>query len=992
MPQNRNSPESGTLTLYQSNLLVDLSEAPQIPQITEGRRRLLVKDSTDEAQPGPSTSHVAFREIAEHEEREDSPDHATEINADSCDDAVNRGRRIIDKLLKTMSKGEAVNEELRPSYKLLKELKTKEVHQKSIIGVVGGTGVGKSSLINALLEEEILLPTNCMRACTAVVTEISYNHDPEYQYIAEIEFIGFSEWTKELRILFNDLQHAQGTTRGKNSEAAIALAKMKAVYPGITKEKLLTATPESLLREQSVKKLLGTTVTIKETNGARFYPKLHRYLDNKKERGKEMEYWPLIKVVRIYCKSPALSTGAIIVDLPGSHDANVARVAVAEEYMKNCNALWIVAPITRAVDDKTAHHLLGEMFRRQLLMDGGFASVVFVCTKSDDVSISEVISSLGLESELAAKTESSGRMEVKISQLTERVELLKQSKSNYTKRQDELDDQLAEWEEMAEVAAAGEDVYEPTQQSPKADDDLATQLSLLDIDSDFEVVEEPESGDEVAWSQATSGGEPLTESQIGDKIAEIRAQRKQNRKAIADIEKDRAEAERRLSRVKSELATRQREIAAHCIRARNRYSAAEIRQDFAAGLRELDEEEAERRDPSTFDPSVELRDYAAYASRLPVFCVSSRSYQKMQGRLRREGSEAMFTDIAHTGLPDLQKHCMKITQSRKLFEARRFLETLSRVINSLSLWALQTTTAPDFALDQNIFVELQESLDEIVDQTFEDLNTRLRVNLYETYLQATERASQLAPQTSMGWRSIHWSTYRAVCSRHGSFHSSGSAGLVNFNGDLVEPLNRTIAAPWEQSFVNHVPATLANHVKACAEEIEIFHAKVKHLTKRSAGHFPQLRILRRQLVNYRGDFRGVANNVERNISTLQKDINRLAESLVRDAMVPAYDDCAMEGGPGCYARMKATIEEHVQVNATTMFQSCAADVEEKFEEMMNFAEDELQNATERIFGQIKEDYKFLVQEGSSKIKYQDEKAAMKVTIDEVLRELRGSKY
>ncbi len=49
-----------------------------------------------------------------------------------------------------------------------------------------------------------------------------------------------------------------------------------------------------------------------------------------------------------------LSTGAVVVDLPGVRDANAARGAVAERYMKSCNAMWIVADITRAVDNRTA--------------------------------------------------------------------------------------------------------------------------------------------------------------------------------------------------------------------------------------------------------------------------------------------------------------------------------------------------------------------------------------------------------------------------------------------------------------------------------------------------------------------------------------------------------------------------------------------------------------------------------------------------------------
>ena len=47
-----------------------------------------------------------------------------------------------------------------------------------------------------------------------------------------------------------------------------------------------------------------------------------------------------------------------MVDLPGVRDANAARGAVAEKYMKSCNAVWIVADITRAVDNRTAKVLL----------------------------------------------------------------------------------------------------------------------------------------------------------------------------------------------------------------------------------------------------------------------------------------------------------------------------------------------------------------------------------------------------------------------------------------------------------------------------------------------------------------------------------------------------------------------------------------------------------------------------------------------------------
>lgn len=231
-------------------------------------------------------------------------------------------------------------------------LKKQAVKTKTVIGVVGNTGAGKSSVyvihicgifvmwmtfheltltnrINAMLDEERLVPTNCMRACTAVVTEISYNYE-EHPYCAEIEFITIEDWAKELKVLFQDLLDGEGNVSrectNEDSDAGVAYAKIKAVYPQMTKDDIAHSSIDKMLK--AVSHILGTSRYIKEEDSLVFYKKLQTFVDSKekstgkkdnkgKKQEKERGFWPLIRVVRLYVKSPALATGAVIVDLPG---------------------------------------------------------------------------------------------------------------------------------------------------------------------------------------------------------------------------------------------------------------------------------------------------------------------------------------------------------------------------------------------------------------------------------------------------------------------------------------------------------------------------------------------------------------------------------------------------------------------------------------------------------------------------------------------------
>ncbi|CDO69419.1 hypothetical protein BN946_scf184791.g14 [Trametes cinnabarina] len=310
--------------------------------------------------------------------------------------------------------------------KMRQELWMKELNRlksqgapATMIAVCGATGAGKSSLLNAILDENIV-PTSGMQACTTVVTEIM--HHQKSTIDGKIHFLTEDEWRDELKVLTDDLIGGDGHVKhitDLRSAAGVAWAKIHAVYPSISQDQLAQLSIDQILTSEPTTKcieitsLLGTTEHVSAPDSKTFAKALNKYIDAKgqtqhatkkptKDKNKMGEagdnpsaYWPLIRQVCIWCNSQALSTGAILVDLPGVADANAARNAIAENYMGKCDRVWVVAPITRAVDDKTARDLMGDAFRMQLMME----TITFIATKCDDVSCSEVIRSLSLDDE-----------------------------------------------------------------------------------------------------------------------------------------------------------------------------------------------------------------------------------------------------------------------------------------------------------------------------------------------------------------------------------------------------------------------------------------------------------------------------------------------------------------------------------------------------------------------------------------------------------------
>jgi ABC-type glutathione transport system ATPase component len=92
-------------------------------------------------------------------------------------------------------------------------------------GVVGSTGMGKSTLLNAIIGLRYILPTDDGRACTSVVIEVLWNpaEDPASIYKAKVIFLQESEWQSELEQLYQNIEERARNHLEDDDEADVSL-------------------------------------------------------------------------------------------------------------------------------------------------------------------------------------------------------------------------------------------------------------------------------------------------------------------------------------------------------------------------------------------------------------------------------------------------------------------------------------------------------------------------------------------------------------------------------------------------------------------------------------------------------------------------------------------------------------------------------------------------------------------------------------------------
>ncbi|KAK4455827.1 hypothetical protein QBC34DRAFT_453465 [Podospora aff. communis PSN243] len=844
---------------------------------------------------------------------------------------------------------------IAPALRTLEDIKdaiTKQAGIHHLTSLGPPSELSPSQIHPAVLNEEEVVPTNGMRACTAVITEVRYNHseDPAEKYRAEIHFISEKEWTKELHVL-----HADLSSDGQECDAKIAASKICAVYPGVS-ETLSTLDKEAvadLAKTPDVARCLGTVEKLSAPDCRSLLQQVRKYIDSKDKKSSGeadqgvMEYWPLVKVVKIFTKSAVLKNGLVLVDLPGSRDSNAARSAVAANYIERCTGIWIVVPINRAVDDQTAQKLMTDNLRQQLQLDGTCSTVTFICTKTDDITVTEASNSMAEDSRIH-------RIHEELQVLKRQEEGLKEETANLMSRMELLSDEIETLDDDInsidsalqnenETAEKKDEVdissLQSTRKRKRQGSDLVLGQGSLNVDdgqgSDPGSTATGEEGKLILSMERAKAYREELNSKKRAFVTEKNTMRKETISKLSD----------NLESIRLRIKNLDEEHKSECIKHRNNYSRQTMGVQYAKEVRELDQDRAQARDGESFDPSHQERDYQQLAETLPVFCVSSKAYLKMSGWRSKDETVSGFPRVQDTEIPSLREHALKMTEAAWSAKLRKFYDALHEYLIDITMYVGMSCDSPELALDRKLeetrfldeaFSELSTGFRSEIDATFQQARAEINGNIFERFEPAIRIAKKEAQETAAKWSltrnqgGLAFATYRATCIREGFFERVNIT--TDFNADLCKPLVRTVAAEWEDFFTKKFPKDLVrlcerlalkiDAVKAQMQERSVFKASVK------CGY------AKWKAESLAKDIRD-ASLLTFLVQEGQKRANRSFADAIQQAMLPGYQRCAEQTGSGCYKRMKAEMERHISRVRSSMFRAATANVREMLDGLLS---------------------------------------------------------
>ncbi|XP_004775188.1 nuclear GTPase SLIP-GC isoform X2 [Mustela putorius furo] len=263
------------------------------------------------------------------------------------------------------------------------------------IGLFGSTGAGKSSLINAIIQQAMFLPVSGESICTSCIVQVSSGCCEQYE--AKIHLLSDQEWKEELKNLTKLLHRTEEPDReeadvwDRDDAVEEAIWKLQMFYGNGAERKSY----EELLRARPKGKIpTSRIITLKAEEAGELSVKLDPYIRTQRRdldgESAQTQIWPLIKHVEVTLpKSELIPEGVVLVDIPGTGDFNSKRDEMWKKTIDKCSVIWVISDIERVSGGRAHEDLLNESIKA--CQRGFCRDVALVVTKTDKLHLPEYL-------------------------------------------------------------------------------------------------------------------------------------------------------------------------------------------------------------------------------------------------------------------------------------------------------------------------------------------------------------------------------------------------------------------------------------------------------------------------------------------------------------------------------------------------------------------------------------------------------------------------
>jgi hypothetical protein len=395
----------------------------------------------------------------------------------------------------------------------------------------------------------------------------------------------------------------------------------------------------------------------------------------------------------------------------------------------------------------------------------------------------------------------------------------------------------------------------------------------------------------------------------------------------------------KIDEMKEQIRIRQRRLKALCATVRNEYSKACLQADFRAGLKELYRKDDDEGTQENNAPEIPLpKDFE-----MDVFCISANDYLKISGiKPSSDGLANTFSDARDTQIPALRANVHVSTAHHRTKFTETLVSSVGDMVDRVKILAADASNTPGGRTSsqcQSIFEREMEKMAKNVrlaaDNFCQQARQKVNVSLHPSLKIGAEQGRINAMSVVQSWGStsrrnkhhrspdqngVHYGTYFATVRRDGCYVSP-SAGPVDFNQELCDPMEKEFGANWQQtmdaafrSFLNE----LENKVAALCAEVDKALVSGFRSTGMDLGRLQAIAntASRTCLTFVKTDF----EIMRRHATDTQRNLNRSLLPLVQSRMKAGFTGAmCVPRGTGTFLRMKDAVSGHSRGAVMSMF-------------------------------------------------------------------------